>query len=49
MNQAVFGARTGGIGVATRYPHCQSSIVSKDDIEEGIRLITAFCKYSFSF
>jgi len=49
MNQAVFGARTGGIGVATRYPHCQSSIVSKDDIEEGIRLINAFCKYSFSF
>lgn len=49
MNQAVFGARTGGIGVATRYPHCQSSVISKDDVEEGIRLIIAFCNYSFAF
>lgn len=49
MNQAAFGARTGGISVATRYPHCQSSVVSKDDIEEGIRLLKAFCAYHFTF
>lgn len=49
INQAVFGARTGGIAVATRYPHCQSTVCSKDDIEEGIRLIVEFCKYKFAF
>lgn len=49
MNQAGLGARTGGISVAMRYPHCQSSVVSKDDIEEGIKLIAAFCAYPFTF
>ncbi len=49
MNQAVFGARTGGIAVVTRYPHCQSTVCSTEDIEEGIRLIVAFCNYSFDF
>lgn len=49
MNQACFGARTGGIGVATRYPHCQSTVCSTDDIEAGIRLLIAFCNTTFSF
>ena len=49
MNQSGFGVRAGGISVVTRYAHCQSSVASKEDIEAGIRLCTAFSEYSFSF
>ena len=49
MNLSGFGVRAGGISVVTRYPHCQSSVVSKDDVEAGIRLCIAISKYTFSF
>lgn len=49
MNLSGLGVRTGGIAVATRYPHSQSSVASKDDIEAGIRLCTAISKYHFTF
>ena len=42
MNLSGMGVRAGGIVVVTRYPHCQSAVASKKDIEAGVDLITAF-------
>lgn len=47
MNVSCMGVKTGGIVVVTRYPHCQSAVASKKDIEAGVDLITAFSKYQF--
>lgn len=49
MNLSGWGVRAGGIVVVTRYPHCQSAVASKKDIEAGIDLMTAFSKYEFTF
>ena len=49
MNMSGVGARAGGIAVVTRYPHCQSCVASKDDIEAGARLCTAISKHEFRF
>lgn len=49
MNLSNFGVRAGGISVVTRYAHCNSSVISKEDAEAGIRLCTAFSKYEFQF
>ena len=49
MNLIGSGVRTGGICVATRYPHSQSSVVAEKDIEAGIDLINAFSAFSFGF
>ncbi len=49
MNLSGYGVRTGGIVVVTRYPHCQSTVASKQDIESGIDLINAFSRETFSW
>ncbi len=49
MNLSGVGVRVGGIVVVTRYPHSQSAVVSKKDIEAGIDLINAFSQYEFPF
>lgn len=49
MNLSGVGVRAGGIVVVTRYPHSQSAVVSKKDIEAGIDLINAFSQYEFPF
>lgn len=49
MNLSGVGVRAGGIVVVTRYPHSQSAVVSKKDIEAGIDLISAFSQYEFAF
>ena len=49
MNLSGVGVRAGGIVVVTRYPHSQSAVVSKKDIEAGIDLISAFSQYEFPF
>ena len=49
MNMSGVGVRAGGIAVVTRYPHCQSCVASKDDIEAGARLCTAISKHEFRF
>lgn len=49
MNLSGVGVRVGGIVVVTRYPHSQSAVVSKKDIEAGIDLISAFSQYEFPF
>ena len=48
MNVSGLGARTGGIVVTTRFPHCQSCVASLEDIEAGVQLVAAFAKYDFS-
>ena len=47
MNLSNMGVRAGGIVVVTRYPHCQSTVVSKHDVEAGVDLVTAFSKTEF--
>lgn len=47
MNMSGWGVKAGGIVTVVRYPHCQSSVASKKDIEAGIDLITALSKKSF--
>lgn len=42
MNLSGTGVRAGGIVVVTRYPHSQSAVASKKDIEAGVELIKAF-------
>ncbi len=49
MNLSGFGVRTGGIVVVTRYPHCQSAVASKKDIQAGVDLIAAFSRQSIQF
>lgn len=49
MNLSGLGVRTGGIVVVTRYPHSQSAVASKKDIEAGVDLIHAFSQYEFKF
>ena len=49
MNLSGVGVRTGGVVVVTRYPHSQSAVASKKDIEGGVDLISAFSRYSFTF
>lgn len=46
MNLSGMGVRAGGIVVVVRYPHCQSAVASKADIEAGIDLLTAFSNYT---
>lgn len=48
MNLSGLGVRAGGIVVVTRYPHSQSAVASKKDIEAGVDLITAFSRREFS-
>lgn len=49
MNLSGSGVRAGGIVVVTRYPHCQSAVASKKDIEAGVDLLQAFSNYEFQF
>ena len=49
MNLSGYGVKAGGIVVTTRYPHSQSAVASKADIEAGVDLMTAFSKTGFTF
>ena len=49
MNLSGVGVRTGGIVVVTRYPHSQSAVASKADIEGGVDLISVFSGCQFDF
>ena len=48
INLSGMGVKTGGIVVVTRYPHSQSAVASLDDIEGGVKLITAFSNRTFA-
>lgn len=47
MNVSGLGVRVGGIVVVTRYPHSQSAVASKNDIEAGVELCKAISEYEF--
>lgn len=49
MNLSNMGVKTGGIVVTTRYPHSQSAVASKADIEAGVDLIKAFSAAKLDF
>lgn len=47
MNLSGTGVKVGGIVVVTRNPHSQSAVASKNDIEAGVDLISAFSARAF--
>ena len=47
MNLSNMGVKVGGIVVVLRYPHSQSAVASKKDIEGGIDLMNAFSAREF--
>ena len=49
MNLSGVGVRTGGVVVVTRYPHSQSAVASKEDIDGGVDLLNTFCKSELTF
>jgi len=49
INLAGCGVRVIGISVIDRYAHSQSSVISWDDLQEGVRLIDKFISLHFDF
>lgn len=49
MNRAGTGVRVAGISIVDRFPHSQSSIISKTDVREAIRLTDLYTKHIFHF
>lgn len=49
MNRAYYGTRVAGISIVDRYPHSQSSIVSKHDVECAIELVDKYSAREFIF
>ena len=49
MNRAYYGTRVAGISIVDRFPHSQSSIVSKHDIECAIDLVDKYSAREFTF
>lgn len=49
MNQAYYGARVAGISIVDRYPHSQSSVISKHDVECTIELVDKYSAREFIF
>ena len=47
MNLSGTGVKAGGISTVLRYPHSQSAVCSKDDIEAGVDLCIAISAHSF--
>lgn len=49
MNMSGTGVRVAGISIVDRFPHSQSSIISKADVREAIRLTDLYTKHVFHF
>ena len=49
MNLSYFGVRVAGISIVNRFPHAQSSIISKDDVLEAVKLLGKFTSREFVF
>ena len=49
MNQAYYGTRVAGISIVDRYPHSQSSVISKHDVECAIELMDKYSAREFIF
>ncbi|MBE5891841.1 MAG: M42 family metallopeptidase [Lachnospiraceae bacterium] len=49
MNMSGSGVRVAGISIVDRFPHSQSSIISKEDVRNAIRLVDLYTKRTFDF
>lgn len=49
INMSGMGVRVAGISIVDRFPHSQSSIISKADVREAIRLTDLYTKHVFHF
>lgn len=49
INLSHFGVKVAGIAVVTRYPHSQSSVISKQDLANAITLIDKYTARTFVF
>jgi len=49
MNMSGMGVRVAGISIVDRFPHSQSSIISKADVREAIKLTDIYTKHVFHF
>ena len=49
MNRAYYGTRVDGISIVDRYPHSQSSVISKHDVECAIELVDKYSAREFIF
>lgn len=49
MNRAYYGTRVAGISIVNRYPHSQSSVISKHDVECAIELVDKYSAREFIF
>ncbi|MBQ8507817.1 MAG: M20/M25/M40 family metallo-hydrolase [Clostridia bacterium] len=49
INLSGVGVRVCGISIVDRFPHSQSSIISKDDVRGGVQLVGLYTKREFNF
>jgi endoglucanase len=49
INQSLDGVRVAGISIVDRFPHAQSSIIARSDVEAAVDLIDAYTKLHFVF
>lgn len=49
INQSGIGVRVAGISIIDRFPHSQSSVISKKDLQATIDLIDKYSKRTFRF
>ena len=49
INLSHYGVKVAGISIVTRYPHSQSSVISKQDLVNAITLIDKYCARTFTF
>ena len=49
INKSGIGTRVCGISIVDRFPHSQSSIIAKSDVEAAVKLTAAFTGRSFCF
>lgn len=49
INKSGYGVKVAGISIVDRFPHSQSSIISKDDVKEAVKLVDCYTKREFIF
>ncbi len=49
MNLSGIGVRVAGISIVDRYPHSQSSVISKEDVRNAIELVDKYTHREFVF
>jgi len=49
MNMSYYGVKVCGISIVDRFPHSQSSVISRDDVNGAIDLADKYTKRLFSF